>query len=259
MTFEMEPTFTVAMRGYDRQQVDDYTATLRRMLDDAQRRAYDAAEAQSVMEGANGRGTANGGPPAPPGDPSDTSAYAGLGAHIETMLRLAEQQSAEQRQRGEAEGAEAVRRAEEEAEAIRRSATEDVEEVRERRASAQREAKTILDTAREQAEDLLSRARRHAEDQAEGIVTQAEADAKRVLEEARETGVARVAEAEARRQELGTAIETLTDRHRRIMEDLARVRAALDADPDIARASGPPGAVAQPAEIRLTDDEPVTP
>jgi len=46
----MEPTFTVAMRGYDRQQVDDYTATLRRMLDDAQRRAYAAAEAQAAAD-----------------------------------------------------------------------------------------------------------------------------------------------------------------------------------------------------------------
>ncbi len=253
MTFEMEPTFTVGMRGYDRQQVDDYTATLRRMLEDAQRRAYAAAEAQAAAERRAGQHADNGATPMPAvtgsPEPPPASAFAGLGAHIETMLRLAEQQAAELRAQGEQQAAELLSQAEQEAERVRRSASDDVEAVQERRANSQREADQIIEAARGQAEDLLSRARHHAENQAEGIVTQAEADARRILDEARETGQVRLAEAEARRQELATAIETLTDRHRRIMEDLARVRAALDADPDIAK---------QAAEIRL-DDNPVNP
>lgn len=215
MTVEPEPTFSTAMRGYDRVQVDEYTAHLRQLLDEAERRA--------VVNGA-------GALPAPDHIAPAPSDFDALGERIATMLRLAEEEAEDRRRRAREETEVAVARAIEQAEEIRRVAESDVQDLRNSRAEAQAEAKGILDAAREQAEDLLGRARRHAEDQAEGIIAQAEADARRILDEAHESGRQRLEEADAERDRLRSETEELEERHQRILDDLARVRAALDAD-----------------------------
>lgn len=238
MTFELQPSFTTAMRGYDRAQVDEYTTRLRKMLSDAQQRAAAAQRAEEAGRSRNGDAPAAG------------ADFDALGERIAAMLRLAEEEAADRRRRGQDDAEAIVAGAKEEAEEIRRSATLDVEELRQTKSNAQREAKAVLDNAREQAEDLLGRARRHAEDQAEGIIAQAETDARRILDEARETGEARIGEAESRRAELATETEALEQRHRHILADLARVRAALNADPGIAPAES--------SEIRL-EGETITP
>ncbi len=233
MTFELQPTFTTTMRGYDRGQVDEYTTRLRQMLYEAQERASEAEEA----EGAS--------PPTPErnGDaPRAAADFDALGERIAAMLRLAEEEAEDRRQRGREEVDGIVAGARTEAEEIRHAATLDVEQLRETKANAQREAKSILDNARDQAEDLLGRARRHAEDQAEGIIAQAEGDARRILDEARESGQARIQEAEARHAELSQETDVLEERHRRVIEDLARVRAALNGDPELSRATEEPEA-----------------
>lgn len=230
MTFELQPTFTTAMRGYDRAQVDEYTTKLRLMLATAQQRAASAQRAEETAPNRDGDERPAG---------LDFDAF---GERIAAMLRLAEEEAADRRRRGQEDSQAVVAGAKEEAEEIRRSATLDVEQLRQTKANAQRDAKAILDNAREQAEDLLGRARRHAEDQAEGIIAQAEADARRILDEAREAGEARLGETEARRTQLAAETEALEQRHRRVLDDLARVRAALDADPDVSQ---------QPTEIRL--------
>jgi DivIVA domain-containing protein len=229
MTSETQPTFSTAMRGYDRTQVDEYTARLRQLLDEAEQRA-----AVSNPEGAtpSGEGDASRRGSAPDFD--------ALGERIAAMLRLAEEEAADRRHRARQEVEAVLGRAHDEAAEIRRVAESDVQDLRNSRAEAQAEAKGILDAAREQAEDLLGRARRHAEDQAEGIIAQAEADARRILDEAHESARMRLEEADARREELRSETEALEERHRRILDDLARVRAALDGD-YVAPRPGQPG------------------
>lgn len=221
MNLELQPSFSVQLRGYDREEVDEYAATLRRMLDEARRRLTElerALEEDHREEGAE------------PRTESAASSFRALSGRMAAMLELAEEEAAEIRLQ-----------AQQEAEALRAAAATDVEEVRTAREGAEQEAEAVVTAAREQAEDLLSRSRRHAEDQAEAIVAQAEDDARRILEEAERTGEVRLAEAEARRRELTATTQALEERHRRIVEDLARVRAALDADP----------AMLQPEELRL--------
>jgi cell division septum initiation protein DivIVA len=213
MTADLHPTFSTAMRGYDRTEVDKYTARLLRMLEDAQRAANRGPSGQEP-------------PPAPAPD------FAALGERITTMLRLAEEEAHDLRRRGDQEAQALVARAREEAEQLRASATLDVEKVQAAMANADRERQEVLAAARREAEDLLGRARRHAEDQAEGILAQAEADARRVLEEARQSAQARLQEAERRYGDLEAATQQLEQRHKRVLQELARVRAALISDID---------------------------
>jgi cell division septum initiation protein DivIVA len=236
MTFELQPTFTTTMRGYDRAQVDEYTTRLRQMLYEAQERATQAQHAlEAAPTQAPAAGAAEGNGEARP----SMTDFDALGERIAAMLRLAEEEANDRRRRGRDDAEAALAGANAEAEEIRRSATLDIEALREQQANAQREAKAVLDNARDQAEDLLSRARRHAEDQAEGIIAQAEGDARRILDEARETAQARIADADRRRGELAAETEALEQRYRRVLDDLARVRAALDADPEVSRHTQP--------------------
>jgi cell division septum initiation protein DivIVA len=215
MTFELQPTFSVSLRGYDRDQVDMYTAQLRQQLLEAQQNASDTASPSADRDGA---------------EPAAVTDFDALGERIAAILRLAEEEASDRRSRAQQEAEAIVAGAREEADEIRRTATVDVEQLRESKLNATREAKSVLENARDQAEDLLGRARRHAEDQAEGIIAQAESDAGRILEEAREAAQARLEDGETRRTQLAAETEALEQRHRRVLADLARVRAALDAD-----------------------------
>jgi vacuolar-type H+-ATPase subunit H len=230
------PDFAIVMRGYDRAQVDDYVSTMQRLLDEARKRAQEAAEA-TARAGGEAAGsestirlasepTAEMRAVQPGGIPDFTP----LGERIVALLRLAEEDAASRRQRGEQEAAELVAAAQREADELRTSAQGEVDEIRAARANAKREAKAALDSAREQAEDLLQRTRRHAEDQAEAIVTQAEADAQRLLEETRETSRVRLQESERRRQEQEAMTAAAEQRHRQVIEDLARLRSTLAAN-----------------------------
>lgn len=215
MTPEPQPAFSIAMRGYDRTQVDEYTGRLRQLLDEAEQRAFVSGPDGTVA-------------PSPPRQDASAADFDALGERISAMLRLAEEEAEDRRSRARHEAETVVARAHGEAEDVRRTAESDVQALRNSKAEAQAEAKGILDAAREQAEDLLGRARRHAEDQAEGIIAQAEADARRILDEAHESGRERLEEADARREELRAETEALEERHQRVLDDLARVRDVLD-------------------------------
>lgn len=230
MTSDLHPTFSIAMRGYDRSEVDTYTSRLLRMLDDAQRVATRAGAAQEPQE-------------APVAD------FDALGERIAAMLRLAEEEAEDRRRRGDQDAQAVVAKARDEADQLRAAATGDVEKVQATMANAQREAQEIVTTARSEAEDLLGRARRHAEDQAEGILAQAESEARRLLEDARQAGQARLQEAEERKAQLESMTEALEQRHKRVLDELARVRAALLEDVDEDPVAEPPAADVKVEEV----------
>jgi len=224
---DTRPEFAVALRGYERTQVEAYVARLHQRL----------AEAEGRSETTDPPGDR---PDPRPGGPDDVDTgelpvpgavveddFARLGGRVAAILRLAEEDAAERRARGEREAQELLDRARTDTEELRRSVEGAAEEVRAARAGAEEDARAILDGARQEADDLLQRTRRHAEDQAEGIVTQAEVDARRILEEARATARAALEEAERRRADQEATTQALLERQRRIAAELTRLRATL--------------------------------
>jgi len=124
------PEFALVMRGYDRQQVDDYVSTLRGYLDEMSARAngYDPSR--------RSESTAIGSPEAASGDP-----VALLGDRLMRVLHEAQDAAT----------------------AIRREAEQDAERVREQAVAASRDAGRLLPSTQAQAEQVLSAARDDAE------------------------------------------------------------------------------------------------
>ncbi|MPZ88179.1 MAG: hypothetical protein GEU81_08915, partial [Nitriliruptorales bacterium] len=156
------PEFAVAVRGYNREQVDEYVATMGRLLDESRRRARTSS--------ASG--------------PRQEPDFALLGSRITRMLQLAEEEAEDRRRKGEQDGAAEVQRARDEADEMRRLGAEELERYQAAVEDAKQEAASILETTRHEAEDLLQRTRRHAEEQAEAIVGRAETEAERITDEA---------------------------------------------------------------------------
>ena len=208
------PEFAIALRGYDRDQVDEYVARLRDWMVEAQSRvdlAESAAEAERRDAAALRDRLAeleSKGPQLPP-------SFESLGAKIASMLALAEESATELRQR-----------AEEDAEARLSQA---------RRAADQllRNAEARLAEARQAAEELLrnaeTRSREEAEARASDLITDARRLAGDIVRHAEERAAATVAEAEARHDRLTADIAAILDRRQEIIEDLSRLRDALDA------------------------------
>lgn len=144
------PDFAVALRGYDRQQVDDYIQRLTQDLTEAHARAV-AAERQLT----SGLATEE-----PAADPSPYAA--------DLLARAAE--DAEQVRR-DAEQYAAALRAEAERGAYDVRALADADSAM---VSAQRDA--LLAEARHQASEMLVRATRHADQRADEILAEAERD-----------------------------------------------------------------------------------
>lgn len=199
------PEFARAVSGYNREQVDEYVSTMGRLLDEARRRAR-----------------------TPSAGPRQEPDFALLGSRITSMLQLAEEEAEDRRRQGEQDAAAEVQRAREDADEMRRLGAEELERYQAAVEDAKREAETILETARHEAEDLLQRTRQHAEEQAEAIVGRAETEAERITDEAERVATIARDEQEARRQEHEVAVAALEERHRSIVADLARLRAALD-------------------------------
>ena len=97
---DTRPEFAVALRGYDRTQVEAYVARLHQRLAETQR-APAPADPDDVVTGEL---------PAVEAQPRDDD-FDRLGARISTILRLAEEEAAERRDRGAAEAEELVTRA----------------------------------------------------------------------------------------------------------------------------------------------------
>lgn len=244
------PEFPVAMRGYERNQVDAYVEDLRRRLDEAERlKAAPPTQEPPEPAPANGR-TRRG---------ADANLTA-LGERVTQILQLAEDDAADRRERGErdaetlrsqakAEADQLLQAAQNEAEELRASLTSARNEAETVRAAARDEAEVVRGNARQEAQDLLLRTRRHADDQAESIVAKAESEARRTLEDMQRVVRGREEEWEQRRSEQEAALASLEQRRARIVGDFSRLRAALlmEAEEEEAAASASLAGPSQPA------------
>lgn len=139
------PDFTLAVRGYDRRQVDEYLRRLTGDLDDAHARALAAEQRRQAPSGGS---------------------FAELGPHVANVLQRAAEE-ADQIRRDAAAYAEQVRaQAERAAEDLTALAGSEAAT-----ATAQRDA--LLTEARSRADELLQRAQRHADQRAEQAVAAA--------------------------------------------------------------------------------------
>jgi hypothetical protein len=246
------PDFAMALRGYDRLQVDDYlerqqrwAAEVEARLGDAEQRA-EASEAVAVtlrsrvaeleakqVEEADG----------PP------RSIAALGDRVGLILQTAWDAGEEVRE-------EVVSAARAEAAAVEQRAVE-----------REAEAATALDRARAQAGEVTAaaeQARHEAEadaartrEEAEGtarvkaaeLVADAEATAERVRNDAAASAERTIEAAERRRDELEEVIAGLQGRRDAALAELDRVRAALEqvvSVPGITAAAAPPEPPAEP-------------
>lgn len=145
------PDFTVSLRGYDRQQVEEYVQRLTLDLDQALRRAADAEQRAASPQSSGG-------------------GFAELGPHVAGVLERAQHEADQLRAEARAY-AEQVR-----GEADR--AAHDLQALAGSEAAttaAQRDA--LLAEARARADELLQRSQKHADRRAAEIVTAAEREA----------------------------------------------------------------------------------
>ena len=150
--FEETPPrdFAKVMRGYDPHQVDEH---IRQLATEVRRHQEDAVAARRDLNDAHRQI-----------QEQERPTYSGLGARIEQLLRLAEEQATElvQAARSEAneikaaakvDGAELRAAAENEAAELRANAKRETDEVR---GAAEREADSIRTTARRESDELTS-------------------------------------------------------------------------------------------------------
>ena len=208
------PEFAIALRGYDRDQVDEYVARLRDWMAEAQSRV-DLAESAAEAERRDATALRDRlaeleskGPQLPP-------SFESVGAKIARMLALAEESAAELRQR-----------AEEDAEARLSQARQAADQLL-------RNAEARLAEARSAADELLrnaeTRSREEAEARASDLITDARRLAGDIVRHAEERAAATVAEVEARHDRLTAEVAAILGRRQEIVEDLTRLRDAIDA------------------------------
>lgn len=202
------PEFALIMRGYDRQQVDDYVATLRGYVDELTIR----------LEGqGHGPGTPN-----PTVDP-----VAELGDRVTGILREAQ-----------AAAAGILKDAEQQAEQVLSRARTGSQDVDALTATARQQAEEVKAASRAEAEALLERARDHAEQQATALLAEAQAESEQMLAQARDQAAATLAEGQRRADELSHSIEELTQRHLQAQAALQSLRDRLSL-PDGVSATAP--------------------
>jgi len=172
---ETPPAFDIVLRGYERRQVDEHLAALVNDRMSAQRRVVDLEQHLARLRQEYEAGGQN--------EPS----YASLGARVEKMLRLAEEESRDVR--AEAKAA---------SEQIRSQAATDVEEIRRlgeedaarRKSAAELNCVQIMEEAHRESERIRAEASGEAEAKVAG--------AERVIEEARAKAAQIATEVEAK-------------------------------------------------------------
>src|SRR5882724_9348547 len=129
--------FATVMRGYDRHQVDEHIRQIetdaRQHRDAAQTMRRELTEAHRQIQ------------------EQERPTYSGLGARIEQLLRLAEEQATELVQAARVDAAEFRAAAENEASELRANAKRETDD---QRGAAEREADSIRTTARREADEL---------------------------------------------------------------------------------------------------------
>lgn len=155
------PEFALIMRGYDRQQVDDYVSTLRGYVDELSRRLDEQGCGQEHVR--------------PDDAPTDVvvDPVSLLGDRVTAILRAGRDAADGMRQDALQEAEQILARA--------KTGSQDAEALI---AAARAVADKILAAARAEAEALLERARSHAEQQATELLQEAEQEAERTREQA---------------------------------------------------------------------------
>jgi hypothetical protein len=216
------PDFSVAVRGYERTQVDEYAGLQQAWAREvearlqAAERAYveangEIARLQGLLQQAEERELS-----APP------RSVQAIGDRVTRILQSS--WDIGEQLRDEAEG---------DAARIQQEAAELMDDTRDR-------AQQLLAEAREEAAAHKQASAEEARREAEALLAAARADAERFLDEAH----AAEADALARRDDLEARVSALASHHAAAMEELSRVRRALDAT-----LGAPPSAA--------VDDEPV--
>jgi cell division septum initiation protein DivIVA len=154
MEMEALPEFTLALRGYDREQVDAYAATMQRLLEEAERRAHDA-------ESRLARGDAD-------------SRYTG---RLAAILKLAEEEAADRRLAARRDAEALVEEGRGRAEAMLAGARE----------QAEARAEEILSRAEEDARRMVAdaEARRHEQEAAAALIERRYSDIQGAMERLR--------------------------------------------------------------------------
>lgn len=205
MADEELPEFALAMRGYDRQQVDDYVRTLRQYLEEMSTRTTNAEQAagEQARAAADSHGAGR--------DP-----YSSLGDRVTGILREAENAASQMRQDAERDAAGLL------VEARRSAATSNDTVVR-----AQAQADQLLSAARDDAQRLLARFRDHAEQQAAALLSEAETEARQVREQALAQAEQTRSSIQDDKRRLQEEIQELHSRHRQARDSLTALRSSL--------------------------------
>jgi cell division septum initiation protein DivIVA len=199
---ETPPAFDIVLRGYERRQVDEHLATLVNERLTAERRAGDL-EKQVTRMRSEAESNKN---------ESSEPTYAGLGARVEKILRLAEEEARDVAAEAKAAGERERQKASEDAKQIRALAEE---EGKRKVAEGQAQAERLLEQSRKQAQQI----RTEATDEATAKLAQAES----VVEEARAKAAQIATEVEAklakRREQAERDLVSRTEvAERRLME-----------------------------------------
>ena len=247
----MLPDFAMALRGYDRLQVDDYlerqqrwAAEVEARLADAEQRASSSGAAAAALRSrvneleAKQQEEADGPP----------RSIAALGDRVGLILQTAWDAGEEVRE-------EVVSGARADAAEIERRAAERDAETKATLDRAEAQAGEIVaagEQSRHQAEAEAARIREEAEGtarvKAAEIVSAAEATSERVRNDAAATAERTIEAAERRRDELEEVIAGLVQRRDVAMAELDRVRAALE---QVVAPQAPPPAPPSPPEPRV--------
>lgn len=248
------PDFPVALRGYDRVQVDEYVQQLAARLDEANRRA---AAAERQLADGQGRG--------------QSDAYAAIGARVTAILQAAEEESARMRADAETYARQTVGGADAQAQRLQGTTEQQVQRMRaeaegsardlvtkaqaeaqraqQAAAAAREEEARVLGAARKQAGELLARAQQRADDKAEATLSAAQRESEQMLTRARTQTQQLLDDAARRGAELDAAIGQLDERRHAAAAEVHRLAEQLQ---QVARALARGG-------DRAADDSPTIP
>lgn len=232
------PDFAVAMRGYDRLQVDDYIVKQTVWLDEARSR-MEAAEKE--LAGTKEELTELRTQRAADEEREFTStprSLEELGERVGRLLQMAWDSAEELRQDAEQQAAELVGQAE------AKLAAAD-EEVEQRARRAEQEAETSV---AERFEHLAS--------EAEALIAESRRESEEILAQARREAELATEEARRRRDEVEVEITRLEEQRDSTMAELGRLRSALES---LFSSLSPQGQADGPLiDLRTADPEPVT-
>jgi DivIVA domain-containing protein len=273
MAIDVSPNFTMALRGYDKDQVDQYLESLSERTSEADDQLYEMQEQSSYLEGEHERLLARVEELESAIRTETPHTVAALGQRITLILSEAEEGASDTISQAEARAQYLVGEAERLAEATRRQAETVSAQANETLAGAQRQAEALAERleaeARGRAASIVGDAqmraqRRHdqIESWAQEVIVRTQADQVRLTEEfakARRHHDAELHALAGQRDDAVAALRTLQGALGRAIERIAPEATGDQADRSEADepAGRPSGshAIAMPAAVDTTNDE----